>query len=133
MKSLPEQRLPTTIFHFDNWFRMGGLQNEFGRISENIIEAEETPTLSRERILAWLRCWLRCMTVDKTIRRVTDPEQQQAETYRYWQTLSVGDRLSAVWDASEAAYAFAAAFKGVPVDAAQGSERTIRRVQRPGR
>lgn len=46
-------------------------------------------------------------TMDKTIRRVTDPEEQQAETYLYWQSLSVGERLSAVWDASEAAYAFA--------------------------
>lgn len=73
------------------------------------------------------------MSADKTIRRVTDLEQQQAETYRYWQSLSVGDRLSAVWDASEAAYAFAAAFKGVPVDDAKGSERAITRLQRPRR
>jgi hypothetical protein len=73
------------------------------------------------------------MSADKTIRRVTDPQQQQAETYRYWQSLSVGDRLSAVWDASEAAYAFAAAFKGVPVNDAKGSERAITRLQRPRR
>jgi hypothetical protein len=71
------------------------------------------------------------MSADKTIRRVADLEQQQAETNRYWQSLSVGDRLSAVWDASEAAYAFAAAFKGVPVDDAKGSERAITRLQRP--
>jgi hypothetical protein len=49
--------------------------------------------------------------MDKTIRRVTDPDEQQAESYRYWQSLSVGERLSAVWDASEAAYAFAAVSK----------------------
>ena len=73
------------------------------------------------------------MTVDKTVRRITKPEQQQAETYRYWQSLTIGDRLSAVWDASEAAYAFAAAFKGVPVDDAQGSERVITRLQRSRR
>ena len=73
------------------------------------------------------------MSTDKTIRRITDPEEQQAETYRYWQSLSIGDRLSAVWDASEAAYAFAAAFKGVPVDDAKGSERAITRLQRPRR
>ena len=54
--------------------------------------------------------------MDKTIRRVTDPDEQWAESYRYWQSLSVGERLSAVWDASEAAYAFAAGFKGVPVN-----------------
>ena len=70
------------------------------------------------------------MIVDKTVRRVTNPEQQQAETYAYWQSLTIGERLSAVWDASEAAYAFAAAFKGVPVDAAQGSERVITRLPR---
>jgi hypothetical protein len=73
------------------------------------------------------------MSADKTIRRVTDLEQQQAETNRYWQSLSVGDRLSAVWDASEAAYAFAAAFKGVPVDDAKGPDRAITRLQRPRR
>ncbi len=52
------------------------------------------------------------MTADRTIRRVTDPEEQQAETYRHWQSLTVGERLTAVWDASEAAYAFAAGFRG---------------------
>jgi hypothetical protein len=31
--------------------------------------------------------------MDKTIRRVTDPDEQQAESYRYWQSLSVGERL----------------------------------------
>jgi hypothetical protein len=73
------------------------------------------------------------MTVDKTVRRITKPGQQEAETYRYWQSLTIGERLSAVWDASEAAYAFAAAFKGVPVDDAQGSERAITRLQRSRR
>ena len=72
----------------------------------------------------------RIITVDKTVRRVTNPEQQEAETYAYWHSLTIGERLSAVWDASEAAYAFAAAFKGVPVDDAQGSERVIKRLQR---
>lgn len=70
------------------------------------------------------------MNVSRSIRRVTDNEQQQAETYRYWHSLSIGDRLSAVWDVSEAAYSFAAAFKGVPVNDAQGSERSTTRVQR---
>ena len=73
------------------------------------------------------------MSVDKAIGRVTDLEQQQADTYRYWQSLPIGDRFSAVWDASEAAYGFAAAFKGVPVNDAQGSERAITRVQRSRR
>jgi hypothetical protein len=71
------------------------------------------------------------MGMDRTIRRVLDPDQQQLETYRYWRSQPVGVRLSAVWDASEAAYALAAAFKGVPVHDGRGSERTITRVQRP--
>lgn len=73
------------------------------------------------------------MSADKIIRRVTDPELQQAEVYRYWQSLPVGDRLSAVWDASEAAYGFAAALRGVPANDAQGSKRAITRVQRSRR
>lgn len=52
--------------------------------------------------------------MDKTIRRVTDLEEQQAETYRYWQSRPVGERLVAVCELSEAAYAFVANFKGVP-------------------
>jgi len=67
---------------------------------------------------------------DKSVRKVTEPQQQQAETYRYWQSLPVGERLSAVWDVSEAAYGFAAAFKGVPFHDAEGSERTVARIQR---
>jgi hypothetical protein len=60
------------------------------------------------------------MTMDKTIRRVTDPEQQDAETYRYWQSRPVGERLLAVCELSEAAYAFTANFKGAPAHDDQG-------------
>jgi DNA-binding beta-propeller fold protein YncE len=70
------------------------------------------------------------MSADKTICRVTNTEEQQTETYRYWHSLSVGERLSAVWEVSQAAYAFAAAFKENLTNDAQGSERTITRVQR---
>ncbi len=73
------------------------------------------------------------MSIDKTIRRVVDVEEQQRETYRYWQSQPLGVRLSAVWDVSEAAYCFAASFKGVPAHDARKSERLIARVQRPGR
>ena len=68
--------------------------------------------------------------MDKAIRRVTGLEEQEAETYRYWQSRPVGERLAAVCELSEAAYAFAAAFKGVPADADQGSERPLTRFQR---
>ena len=70
------------------------------------------------------------MSTDKRVRKVTDTEQQQRETYLYWRSLPIGDRLAAVWDVSEAAYSFAAAFKGVPTDDAQGSERFTTRIQR---
>jgi hypothetical protein len=73
------------------------------------------------------------MSMDKTIRRAPDPIQQRQESYDYWQSLPIGDRLSAVWDVSQAAYAFAAAFKGVPLNDAPGSERTLTRVQRTRR
>lgn len=69
--------------------------------------------------------------MDKTIRRVTDPEEQQRETYRYWQSRSVGERLIAVCELSESAYAFAAAFKGVPRHVGKGPERPAAGVQRP--
>jgi hypothetical protein len=73
------------------------------------------------------------MMADKQVRRVMDTEQQQRETYLYWQNLPVGDRLSAVWDVSEAAYSFAAAFKGVPINDAERSERRATRIQRTRR
>jgi hypothetical protein len=38
-----------------------------------------------------------------------------------------------VWEVSQAAYGFAAAFKGVPSHDAQRSERTLTRIQRPRR
>ncbi len=64
--------------------------------------------------------------MDKTIRKITDPKRQQAEVYRYWQSIPVGDRLTAVWEASVDAYAF----KGIRLDDEQRSERTLTRVQR---
>ena len=69
--------------------------------------------------------------MDKTLRRVTDLDEQQAETYRYWQSQSIGDRLIAVSELSQTAYAFAAAFKGVPVNDEQGLSGHSARIQRP--
>ncbi len=66
--------------------------------------------------------------MDKTIRLVTDLEEQEAETYRYWQNQSVGARLVAVCELSEAAYAFAADFKGALADDAQRLQRPSSRV-----
>jgi hypothetical protein len=63
--------------------------------------------------------------MDKAIRRVTNLDEQEAESYRYWQSLSVGDRLAAVCELSEAAYAFAANFNGTPAH-----DRPLARIQR---
>jgi hypothetical protein len=68
--------------------------------------------------------------MDKTIRRVTDPEEEQAETYRYWNSLPIGDRLVAISELSQEAYAFAAAFKGAPANDEQGLSRDPGSVQR---
>ena len=69
------------------------------------------------------------MSANKSIFRVTDHKQQQAETDRYWRGLSIAERFSAVWDVSEAAYAFAAAFNGNPTNDPHKSERVITRLQ----
>jgi hypothetical protein len=68
--------------------------------------------------------------MDKTIRRVTNLEEQEAETYRYWQSRSVGERLIAVCELSEASYAFAANFKGAPAHVDQGLQGPASRTQR---
>jgi hypothetical protein len=39
------------------------------------------------------------------VRKVVSVEEQQAENYRYWQSIPVGDRLAAVCEVTEAAYA----------------------------
>jgi hypothetical protein len=68
--------------------------------------------------------------MDKTLRRVTDLDEQQAETYRYWQSQSIGARLIAVSELNQAAYAFAAAFNGVPYHDEQGHSRYSARIRR---
>jgi hypothetical protein len=42
--------------------------------------------------------------MDKTIRWNPDPREQQIETYQYWQSVSVWERLSATSELSIAAY-----------------------------
>ena len=66
------------------------------------------------------------VTRDKSIRKFASPAEQRAETYRYWQSLSIGERALAVWEATATAYAL----KGVHYDATRGSEATLTRVQR---
>lgn len=54
--------------------------------------------------------------MDKTIHRVTDLDEQQVETYRYWQSRPVGECQVAVCELTKTTYAFAAAFKGWPMN-----------------
>jgi hypothetical protein len=68
--------------------------------------------------------------MDKTIRRVTNLDEQEAESYRYWQSQPVGDRLVAVCELSEAAYAFATNFNGAPAHDDERLQRPLARVQR---
>jgi len=63
---------------------------------------------------------------NKTIRKFGSDRGQQAETYRYWRSLSIGEPFAAVWDATATAYAL----KGVTYDATRRSEATLTRVQR---
>ncbi len=71
------------------------------------------------------------MSLDKKISRVTDPAKQQTEADRYWRNLSIGERLSAVWDVSEAAYSFRTAFQRNLSNDAERPQRAITRIQRP--
>jgi hypothetical protein len=70
------------------------------------------------------------MTMNKTIRRVTDLEEQEAENFLYWQSRPVGEILVAVCELSEAAYSFAANFKGVPANDDEGLQGPPPRLQR---
>jgi|GEM_PF-2683302 len=65
----------------------------------------------------------------RVVRKVSSVEEQEAENYRYWQSIPVGDRLVAVCELSEAAYAI----RELGQNANQGHERTHTRVQRTGR
>lgn len=66
--------------------------------------------------------------MDKTIRRVTDLDEQEAETYRYWQSRPIGERLIAACELSQAAYEFAANFHGEPAHDDQGLQGPVARI-----
>jgi hypothetical protein len=65
--------------------------------------------------------------VDKTIRVVTDFKEQQAETYRYGRSVTVGERLNAIMQLSKTAYSM----RGLRFDDGQRPARDIVRVERP--
>jgi len=66
------------------------------------------------------------MSAERTLRKFSSHEEQQAETYRYWQSRPAGERLAAVWEATLAAWSV----KGYRYDASERSERTLTRIQR---
>jgi len=63
--------------------------------------------------------------MDKTIRVVTDFKEQQAETYRYWQSVPVGERLDAIMKLSKTSYSM----RGMRFDGPR-SPRHIVRIER---
>ena len=63
--------------------------------------------------------------MDKTLRKIADVEEQRAENYRYWQSVSGGERMSATWEMSFEAYKL----KGLAHDE-QRLQRTLVRIQR---
>ena len=63
--------------------------------------------------------------MDKTIRRVTDFKEQQAETYRYWQSRTVAERMEAVAEIVRDVYWM----KGIDIDSIQ-MDKTIVRIER---
>jgi hypothetical protein len=48
---------------------------------------------------------MEALSAEKTVRRFSSHEEQKAETTRYWNSLSPGERLLAVWDATQTGYA----------------------------
>jgi hypothetical protein len=64
--------------------------------------------------------------MDKTVRIVTDLDEQQAETYRYWQSVSDAERMDATWELSLQMYRL-----GGLVEDGQEFQRSVVRVQRP--
>jgi hypothetical protein len=63
--------------------------------------------------------------MDKTIRRVTDFKEQQAETYRYWQSRTVAERMEAVAEIVRDVYCM----KGIDIDSLP-MDKTIVRIER---
>ncbi len=63
--------------------------------------------------------------MDKSVRKVTDLDEQQAETYRYWQSVSDSERMNATWEFTLEMYRM----KGLVKDA-QGLQRSLVRIQR---
>ncbi len=68
--------------------------------------------------------------MEKNLRKVTDLVEQQAETYRYWQSRSSSERFEATWELSRDLYTQYYRQRGIP-EYVEGSARSITRIQRP--
>jgi hypothetical protein len=66
--------------------------------------------------------------MDKTIRRITDFKEQQAETYRYWQGRTAAERMEAVAEIVRDVYWM----KGIDIDSLP-TDKTIVRIERSPR
>jgi hypothetical protein len=64
--------------------------------------------------------------MDKTIRRVTDLKEQRMETYRYWRSRTVAERMEAVAEIVRDAYLT----KGIDVNS-RPVDKTLVRIERP--
>ena len=64
--------------------------------------------------------------MDKSIRVFTNPDDMKAEEYRYWQGVSVQERMSAVWEITLETYRLNGEIKDVP-----RLQRTLVRIERP--
>jgi len=64
--------------------------------------------------------------MDKTIQKVTDPQKQREENFRFWQNIPMGERLGAIYELSVDAYSL----KGVSYEDGERLRRTLVRVQR---
>jgi len=70
--------------------------------------------------------------MDKTVRKVTDLVEQQAETYRYWRSRPSSERFEATWEISREMYTRFYRQRGIP-EYFEGSAQSITRIQRPQR
>lgn len=64
--------------------------------------------------------------MNKIIRKFSNIDAMKAEEYRYWQSVSVSERLRAVWEITLEAYRLRGEIQDVP-----RLQRTLVRIQRP--
>ena len=63
--------------------------------------------------------------MDKTVRKVTDLAEQQAETHRYWQSVPDSERMNATWEFTLETYRMKGLLRDAP-----GLQRSLVRIQR---